>query len=432
MHRRICQLVLAVSPLIATTPRTLAAQADTVGVGAAVTRARLALKGLRSLWHTDTATIDWIFVSKSSALRTRGARAIEGVSLPAGAPRANMSYTMGSERLAMIVLPLGTDTDANARLLVHEAMHTLQPNLLPNSGNTEPMAGGDLLDRADGRTWLFLELRALARALTSQGLKRQAAANDALAYRAHRDALAVPGERTRLDALDLAEGIPEYSGWRLVNTPAAQLASELANARDRNVSWVRAVGYSTGPAYGYLLDALGTAGWHERWQKGARLPDLLREAVGADRSTATVAERATHDDDGTAIIAAEQARDAQRAHTLDSLRTRYVRPAVLRVIPASMQVTFDPNGQMPLDDQGTVMRNFRWASTDGAELSAPDGALVNPTWSHVQVPLGDASIAEGVVSEPIAVSGSGWRLTLPRGWVVKRVGLVTEVRPPAK
>ncbi len=405
---------------------------DTVGVGIAVSRARLAMRGLRSLWHTDTATIDWLFVSKSGALRTRGARAIESVSLPAGAPRANMSYTMGSERLAMIVLPLGADTDANARLLVHEAMHTLQPRLLPNPGNTEPMTGGDFLDRADGRTWLFLELRALARALTSQGLKRTAAAHDALAYRAHRDQLATPAERARLDALDLAEGIPEYSGWRLVNTPPAQLAGELANARSRNVSWVRAVGYSTGPAYGYLLDAIGAPGWRERWQRGARLPDLLRDAVGADRSSATVAERATHDDEGSTIIADEQARDAERARTLDSLRTRYVRPAVLRVIPASMQVTFDPNGQVPLENEGTVMRNFRWASADGAELSAPDGALVNPSWTYVQVPLGNASIAEGVVSAPITVSGDGWRLTLPRGWVVKRVGLVTEVRAPTK
>lgn len=431
MYPTVCRLVLLVSSLITILPRTLPAQADTVGMGAAVSRARDALHGLRALWRADTSTIDWLFVSRSTALRTRGSNPLESVSLPPGAPRANMSYTIGSDRLAMIVLPLGGDTDASARLLVHEAMHTMQPQHLPHPGNTEPMEGGDFLDRADGRTWLFLEFRALARALASEGEVRIAAAHDALAFRGHRDRLASPAERARLDALDLAEGIPEYTGWRLVNAPPELLVPRLENASDRRVSWVRSVAYYTGPAYGYLLDAISTSRWHERWQAGARLPDLLRDAVGSDPSTAPVADRATRYDGGP-VIAAETARDAERARTLDSLRTRYVRHPVLRIVPSAMQVTFDPNGQVPLDDQGTVMSNFRWASTDGAELSAPAGALVSPTWSHVQVPLGDASIAEGVVTDPIEVSGNGWRLKLPRGWVVKRTGSVTELRPPLR
>lgn len=331
----------------------------------------------------------------------------------------------------MIVLPLGQDNDANARLLVHEAMHTLQPQHLPHPGNTEPMDGGDFLDRADGRTWLFLELRALAVALANEGEVRSTAAHDARAFRAHRDRLASPAERVRLDALDLAEGIPEYTGWRLVNSSPELLVQQLQGARDRRVSWVRSVAYTTGPAYGYLLDALNTSRWRERWRAGETLPALLREAVGADPSRAPVETRAARYD-GTHVIAAEIARDSERARTLDSLRTRYLRAPVRRVVPATMRVTFDPNGQLPLDDQGTVMGNFRSSSTDGAELSAPAGALVSPTWTHVQVPLGGASIAEGVVSDVIEVSGDGWRLTLPRGWVVKRSGLVTEVRPPSR
>lgn len=430
MDPTIRRLLLLVSPLVTMLPRTLPAQADTVGLGAAVSRARAALQGLGALWRADGANIDWLFVSRSIAVRTRGANPPEAVSLPPGAPRANMSYTLGSDRLAMIVLPLGLDTDANARLLVHEAMHTLQPHQLPHPGNTEAMEGGDFLDRADGRTWLFLELRALALALASQGEVRITAAHDALAFRAHRDELASPAERARLDALDLAEGIPEYTGWRLVNSAPALLAQRLENSRDSRVSWVRSVAYSTGPAYGYLLDAINTTSWHERWRAGARLSDLLHDAVGADPSNASVTARAARYDGGS-IIAAERARDAERTRTLDSLRMRYLRSPVLRIVPSVMQVTFDPNGQVPLDNQGTVMSNFRWASADGAELAAPAGALVSPTWAHVQVPLGDAAIAEGVVTDPIEVRGYGWQLRLPRGWVVKRTGLVTEVRPPS-
>lgn len=431
MRSTLRRLISLVSLPIAIVPCALPAQTDTIGLGAAVLRARNALEGLGALWNADAAQVNWLFVSRSGALRTRGVGPLEAVSLPTGAPRANMSYTLGSDRLAMIVLPLGEDIEANARLLVHEAMHTLQPQQLPHPGNTEPMEGGDFLDRADGRTWLFLELRALARALANEGKVRIAAAHDALAFRAHRDRLASPVERARLDALDLAEGIPEYTGWRLVSSAPELLVPRLENARDRRVSWVRAVGYSTGPAYGYLLDAINASRWHERWRAGARLPDLLRDMIGADPSNTPVATRAMRYDGGP-IIAAEIARDAERTQTLDSLRTRYLRQPVLRIVPAAMQVTFDPNGQVPLDDQGTVMSNFRWANPDGAELSAPAGALVSPTWTHVQVPLGGASIAEGVVTDPIEVRGDGWQLKLPRGWAVKRTGLVTEVRPPSR
>lgn len=426
-----CYRLLLASTLLAMLPSALPAQADTVGVGAAVSRARDALHGLDGLWGTVGASVDWVFVSRSTALRTRGANGLEPITLPADAPRANTSYTLGSESLAMIVLPFGGDTEANARLLVHEAMHTLQPRHLPHPGNTEPMDGGDLLDRADGRTWLFLELRALARAVVADGVTRISSAHDALAFRAHRDGLASPSERLRLDALDLAEGIPEYTGWRLMNAPAELLVTRLKSAHDRRGSWVRSVSYLTGPAYGYLLDAIGASNWRERWRLGERLPELLREAVGPDPSTEGVNDRAMRYDGGP-VIAAEIERDAQRARTLDSLHTRFLQQPVLRIVPAAMQLTFDPNAQVPLGDQGTVMSNLRWASDDGAELSAPDGALVSPTWSHVQVPLGDATIAEGVVANPIEISGNGWRLKLPRGWVVTHNGSVTELRPPAR
>lgn len=428
MDRSICQRLLLFAFCVAVSPHIMSAQADTAGVSVAVSRARDALHGLAALWHAEATTVDWLFVSPSTALRTRGSGPLEAVALPPAAPRANTAYTLGSDRLAMIVLPLGEDVDANVRLLIHEAMHTLQPQHLPHPGNTEPMAGGDFLDRVDGRTWLFLELRALARALGSEAAERTAAVHDALAFRAHRDRLATPAERARLDALDLAEGIPEYTAYRLSDATAELLVPRLENAHERRVGWVRAVSYATGPAYGYLLDAINGPRWHERWRAGARLPNLLRDAVGPDPSTASVTDRALRYDGGR-LIAAERARDAERTRTLDSLRIRYLRGPVLRIVPSAMQVSFDPNGQLPLAESGTVMHNFRWSSADGAELVAPSGALVSATWSHVQVPLGDVTIAEGLVTDALTVSGDGWRLTLPAGWMVTRNGSAIEVRP---
>lgn len=405
---------------------------DTAGVLRTVARAREALRDLPALWRIDPDGIDWLFVTREHALltgRREGAERLTPVTLPSDAPRANNAYALDGRRVAMVVLPLTADTAAAARLLVHEAMHTFQPEQLPHPGNTEPMAGGDFLDGATGRTWLFLELRAIARALEAQGPARREAARDALLFRARRDSLALPEERERLAALDLAEGIPEYTGWRLTGTDAATLIARLDSASTRSLSWVRGVGYYTGPAYGYLLDALAGADWHPAWQAGEPLPRLLSTVLGSTPFTEALDARARRYG-GDALRRAEVARETAQRRRLDSLRSRFVSGPVLRLIPGSLQVTFDPNGQTPLGDDGTVMGNFRWAGADSAELVAPAGALVSPTWSWIQVPLGADAPEPGVLAESRVVTGDGWRLALPRGWQVRRVGTRLEVRPP--
>jgi hypothetical protein len=76
------------------------------------------------------------------------------------------------------------------------------------------------------------------------------------------------------------------------------------------------------------------------------------------------------------------------------------------------------------------MMNFRWDGADSAELAAPQGALVSPTWSWIQVPLGTVAIADGTLTDRAILEGEGWRLTLPAGWRVVRAGNRVEVRPP--
>ncbi len=406
---------------------------DTVGVLRTVAQAREALTDLPVLWGIDGANTEWLFVTRDSAWMTERRGGVESlvlVTLPADAPRANNSYDLDGRRVAMVVLPLGGDSLSRTRLLVHEAMHTFQPDQLPHPGGTEPMEGGDYLDAATGRIWLFLELRALGRAINSSGDARRAAARDALLFRARRDSLAVPSELTRLDALDLAEGIPEYSAWRLTASDAALLAARLDSAPSRDVSWVRAVAYWTGPAYGYLLDGLAGADWRIAYQLGNRLPAILATVLGSTPYTERIDSRARLYG-GDVIRRSELARDATRARRLDSLRTRFVTGPVLRLIPGALQVSFDPNGQTPLANEGTVMLNFRWAGADSAKLVAPKGALVSPTWSWIQVPLAAGAVIEpGVLSEPRVITGEGWTLTLPTGWRITRVQNRVEVRPP--
>ena len=284
------------------------------------------------------------------------------------------------------------------------------------------------MESDSARTWLFLELRALAAAMTSTGNARYLAARDALVFRARRDALAVPRERERLDGLDLSEGLPEYTGARLSGITAMTLAGKLRGANVSTVSWVRATGYWTGPAYGYVLDEIASDRWHAGARAGRSLPSLLADAVGSMPVGESDASRWAKYA-GDSLWRVERLRAEGLARRVDSLRALFVTGPVLRVVPPNMRVAFDPNAQVSLGAQGTVMRGFRWTGADGSELVAPEGALVSSQWDWVQVPLGAASLPEGRLDAPRVVEGRGWKLMLPAGWRVTRVGERVEVRP---
>src|SRR2546423_4457836 len=64
-------------------------------------------------------------------------------------------------------------------LFLHELFHGIQAQL----GVMAPALATEHLDAADGRYWLRLEWRALARALRESGEQRRVAARDALAFR---------------------------------------------------------------------------------------------------------------------------------------------------------------------------------------------------------------------------------------------------------
>ncbi|MBX3133661.1 MAG: hypothetical protein KF689_09785 [Gemmatimonadaceae bacterium] len=427
-------LLLLAAPIALTAQDAPAPEPDIEGLTQAIARARVALRDLPTLWGIDGGGVDWILTDGRRHLATArvdGRDTLRWKALPVGTTIANTAVTVDGRRWAMVVLDLSRPERASTSLLVHEAMHTFQPEQLPAPGGTEAAVGGDFLDGPDGRAWLFLELRALAEALRSTGEVQRQAARDALAFRARRDALAQPQERTRLDALDLQEGIPEYTGWRLAGFSDSALADRLAGAATARVSWVRAVAYWTGPGYGYLLDQLGARGWRDAQRGGARLPELLAQAVGAAAASEVALDARAVRYDGPQIFAAEERRARANAARLDSLRQRFVQGPAIRLYPRALQISFDPNGQTPLGNDGTVMLNFRWAGSDGAELVAAGGAIVSPNWDWIQVPVDAAQLTEGTLSDGLSVEGSGWRVTVPAGWSVTRVGTRYELRPPA-
>lgn len=430
--RLFATLLLIAGPLLSGGLGAQVTASDTSALLRAVERSREALADLGGLWAIDGRDVEWILTDGTThhATQRRGGRdSLVPITLPAGTTIANTSVDVDGRRWAMVVLPLGKDELGQVRLLVHEAMHTFQPELLPRPRNTEAGEGGDFLDGEVGRTWLFLELRALGAAIMARGDAKREAARDALLFRARRDSLAPAAEKVRLDNLDLAEGIPEYTGWRLSGTSDSLLADRLRGADTLRLSWVRGVGYWTGPAYGFLLDQLAGSAWRDAQRQGARPPTILATVLGSTPYALDLEARARRYG-AESIRRVERARTVANQRRLDSLRTRFVTGPVLRLIPGSLQISFDPNGQVPLGDQGTVMRNFRWAGTDGAELVARDGALVSPSWNWVQVPLGNAQLEVGTLGAALTLETAEWKLTLPAGWRVVRNGGRVELRPP--
>ncbi|HEV8432882.1 MAG TPA: hypothetical protein VGR95_05670, partial [Thermoanaerobaculia bacterium] len=137
---------------------------------------------------------------------------------------------------------------ARRRLVLHECFHRIQNDLgLPATNANNPH-----LDTLEGRYWYLLELRALSAALKGE---KQAIA-DVLAFRAKRRSLfadAAANER----ALEANEGLAEYTGFALRGTGAEETRLAIArrlDGTDRGESFVRSFAYSTGPAYGLLLD----------------------------------------------------------------------------------------------------------------------------------------------------------------------------------
>src|SRR5690349_3530731 len=164
---------------------------------------------------------------------------------------------------------------ARRRLVLHECFHRIQNDLgLPATNANNPH-----LDTLEGRYWYLLELRALSAALKGE---KQAIA-DALAFRAKRRSLfadAAANER----ALEANEGLAEYTGFALRGTGAEETRLAIArrlDGTDRGESFVRSFAYSTGPAYGLLLD-IANPGWRGSFHKDSDFAELLKVAPSAD------------------------------------------------------------------------------------------------------------------------------------------------------
>jgi len=326
--------------------------------------------------------------------------------LPAEVGIANTATDWSGTRWTMLMWwSLSEDRKRRLRLMAHEAFHRLQPELdLAPFGEMNAH-----LDSADGRFWIQMEWNALQTALSVEGEIGRKALTDALAFRATRRDL-FPMAAERETALEIFEGLAEYSGMRLAGYSDADTVEAVAASREDETGLVRSFAYVSGPIYGFLLDRTGVV-WRDRVGSETDLGALLAESTGLSPVSTDDAVRRAESYGGPALLAAERERERERMEQIAAWRASLIDGPVLIVdLTAVSSGTFDPGRVFPFDESRTVYTTRELIGEWGVLTVTDAPILEDNSAGRAQVSLA------GVASD--LLEGEGWRLELDDGWVI--------------
>jgi hypothetical protein len=330
---------------------------------------------------------------------------------------ANTAIDWGGGRWAMAMLPLPDSAHRAIALLAHESFHRVQPQLQLRAVDA-PAAH---LEERDARIWLRLELRALAAALGAPDAAARLHVRNAMQFRAYRHSL-FPGADTVEAALELHEGLAEYTGYRLAGSlhEATARAAAALPAFERRQSFVRSLGYGSGPPLGLLLDRFAP-GWRTRVAMIPSLAQELRRAVAMPAGSLDVdAARAAAQAYGyREVVAAEDTLIAERAARVARYRALLVDgPLVELPLSGSFTRVFNPNQLVALGDDGTVYPTGVFTDIWG-RLEVSVAALLSPDMQTLSIPLAaDAGVATFLepADDVRALETPGFTLQLAAGW----------------
>jgi hypothetical protein len=334
--------------------------------------------------------------------------------LPEEESVANTAYSWAGVTWTMLMWPLPANRYARGRLLMHESFHRIQEDLgLP--GSNPPNSH---LDTKEGRTWLRLEWRALAEALIQRGDRRRTAIRDAIIFRTYRRSLfSQAAEQER--ALELNEGLAEYTGYKLSGWPGKILADRVAirlEQDERGTSFVRSFAYASGPAWAILLDEAGIK-WRKKLNRQSDLAGILAAALGIEipADLGPEAWRRATEYEGAAVLAEEAARAEVQRQAIARHRARFLDgPVLILPLGESLRYTFDPQTAEALGELGTVYLTARVTDEWGV-LDVTQGVLMSRDrggrMSQARIPAPAAPAGR-------TLNGDGWTLTLSEGWKV--------------
>jgi len=326
---------------------------------------------------------------------------------------ANTSIVWAGRRWSMVMWPVSDSRYGRGRLLMHESFHRIQDALcLPASDRANNQFG-----TAQGRIWTRLEWRALVEALLRSGEERRQALTDAMTFRARRESLS-PTAADDERALELNEGLAEYTGYALSGLPHSvlydRIAVNLAQSEQQD-NFARAFPYVSGPAYALLLDATGQP-WRKKLNAKSNIAEMAAKAYTIAKVDSATADSRSARYSPARMIADERSRETRRLATEARLRAKFVDGPTLTIIPGSkFNYSFDPNGATPLENVGTVFESSRVTDEWGTLDVSSGGVLMR---------RGAAQITAVVVSAPAGdappLKGDGWEIHLAPGWSIQR------------
>jgi len=314
------------------------------------------------------------------------------------------------KRWTMLRWPVPESTLTRRIKFAHELFHRIQPALHLNAPDLPNLQ----LDTAEGRLWLQLEWRALAAALVESGPAQTAAIGDALAFRTYRRQLFSEAVKSEA-SLEIAEGIPEYTGLvaaELDRNAARWRAIAMLTDPDLSITFVRSFAYTSGPAYGLLLDQR-LPGWRTKVTSQSDLGNMLASTLPSlyDGGAKVRAEARALRYGKSAIQIAE----TDRAVTAEAVRARYrdllvEGPTLTLNRAVHLSFSFNPSALISLGNAGTVYPTFHATDAWGT-LNVTDGVLVPMDFSRATV------AAPSGINGP-HLQGPGWTLDLSPGWQV--------------
>lgn len=319
--------------------------------------------------------------------------------LPKSVMVANTAMEWAGKRWSMILLPLPEQALERRVLLLHESWHRIQPSL---GLDVQDLPNGHL-DKLEGRYWLQLEWRALARALEARGGSRRHWVAAALACRTHRQSLFRDATKTER-SLELAEGLAEYTGIHA----AGAKSMVLTKLRNATGPFARSFAYVSGPAYGLLLDGVAP-GWVRRLRRTTDLSALLQEAYRLPAAGFGDAETAAAGLGGAELRHREVAEEKVRQQRLALVTDPLLKGPILRV-PGPFRVQFNPSNTENLDG-GSVFHPTATYLGAWGRLEVTGGSLRAADWSETRV-----SAPADPKANPL--TGPGWILELAPGWTL--------------
>jgi hypothetical protein len=331
--------------------------------------------------------------------------------LPANKLLGNAILDWGRTQWVMILWPVPENYTDRMTLLLHESFHRIQPSL----GFLRQGDPCNHLNTLDGRYWMQLEWRALARALRKTGSERREAIRDATLFRRRRYEL-FPDAQVAEARMERLEGVPSYTGTKLRGTADVEsllhVAQRLEDAVSNTENLPRMFSYLTGPAHGFLLDGSGSD-----WKKSAATTPGFGEAVATayqvrlEGNVKQQAETAASRYGGKSLLAAEKSRDKKIRERIASFEQQLVKGPVLELSMGSWRASTNALKMTPIG-VGRVVHTYLVANSDWGRLEV-DGshALVDETSRLAYVPMPFRESGDSLI-------GTGWKVFLNTGWKV--------------